>query len=80
MHAETGEYVHAWKDKLTREARAVLDTLEELHNGYNHDGSDAMTDYFDVKFYGVPTLDTMPGVPRYVWPAPDPSTRCDSPA
>lgn len=67
-HAETGEYVHAWADRLTLEARAVLDTLQELHDAHNHDGSDIQSDYFDVKFYGVPTLAVCPGVARYVAP------------
>lgn len=27
--------------------------LQEIHYAYNYDGSDAMTDYFDVRFYGT---------------------------
>ena len=64
-HYETGEFVIGWKDKLTREARAVLDTLTDLHNGHNHDGSDIQSDYFDVKFYGVPSLAVVSGVLAY---------------
>jgi hypothetical protein len=30
--------------------------LQEIHRGYNYDGSDAMTDYFDVRYYGTVTL------------------------
>jgi len=33
------------------EARAVLKTLDNLLRAYNYDGSDTMTDYFDVNFY-----------------------------
>ena len=62
---ETGGHVWAWKDRLTLEARAVLDTLEDLHAGHNHDGSDITTDYFDVKFYGGVTLDVVDGVARF---------------
>lgn len=65
-HAETGEFVHGWKDRLTGEARMVLDTLEDLLQGHNHDGSDIMTDYFDVKFYGHAQLATAAGVARFV--------------
>ena len=28
-------------------------TLERIHNAYNHDGSEIMVDYFDVRYYGV---------------------------
>jgi len=57
-------------DVTTNEARAVSSALSDLHNAYNHDGSDAMTDYFDVKFYGGATLDTLPGVPMAERPRP----------
>lgn len=52
LNIETGEHVHAWKDRLTVEARTVLDTLNELHQACNHDGCETQVDYFDVKFYG----------------------------
>lgn len=51
-------------DVQTVEARAVEEALQELLNACNHDGSDSMTDHFDVKFYGHPSLDTLDGVPR----------------
>jgi hypothetical protein len=38
---------------LTAPARAARGHAESILNGYNHDGSDAMTDYFDVNFYGA---------------------------
>lgn len=53
-----------WCDTSTSEARAVHRALSDLHDGCNHDGSDSMTDYFDVKFYGSVSIDTLPGVPR----------------
>lgn len=65
LNHETGAWVMGWKDKLTIEARTVLDTLHELLGAHNHDGSEIMVDYFDVKFYGVPEIDTAPGVLRY---------------
>jgi hypothetical protein len=37
---------------LTEEALAAKMTLERVHAAYNHDGSDVMTDYFDVNYYG----------------------------
>lgn len=38
---------------MTVEARRVLAVLEAIHADYNHDGSDTMTDYFDVRYYGT---------------------------
>ena len=40
-------------DVLTEEAMVAKMTLERIHNAYNHDGSDLMTDYFDVNYYGT---------------------------
>lgn len=37
---------------LTDEAEAAGITLKRIHGAYNHDGSDAMTDHFDVNYYG----------------------------
>lgn len=34
------------------ELRATYLLLTDMHNAYNYDGSDTMTDYFDVRFYG----------------------------
>ncbi len=61
-HAETGEMVTAREDRYTIEARAVARALHDLVNGHNHDGSDTLTDYYDVKFYSDVTLTTAPGV------------------
>lgn len=63
-HAESGEFVVPWKDRLTAEARMVLDTLEDLERAHNHDGSEIQVDYFDVKFYGHAELSVAPGVDR----------------
>ena len=38
--------------RLTEEADAAEMTLERIHQAYNHDNSDIMTDYFDVRYYG----------------------------
>lgn len=32
--------------------------LHQIHKGYNYDGSDPMTDYFDVRYYGTVTIMT----------------------
>ena len=32
--------------------KALMDELKKVMAAYNHDGSDIMTDYFDVRFYG----------------------------
>lgn len=37
---------------LSADAEAARITLERIHGAYNHNGSDAMTDYFDVNYYG----------------------------
>lgn len=38
--------------KPTEEAEAARITLERIHQAFNHDNSDIMTDYFDVRYYG----------------------------
>lgn len=52
LNVETGKHVTAYKDRLTIEAVTVEETLRDLVAAHNHNGSDVMTDYFDVKFYG----------------------------
>jgi hypothetical protein len=42
---------------LTVAARRISDVLEGIHGAYNHDGSDVMTDYFDVLYYGTVNID-----------------------
>lgn len=42
---------------LTAEADAVHGKVDAILNAYNHDGSDAMTDYFDVRYYGHTVVD-----------------------
>jgi hypothetical protein len=36
--------------------RAALDAAEEAHAKYNYNNSDPFTDYFDVRYYGVPSI------------------------
>jgi hypothetical protein len=36
----------------TAAAVALRETLNEILRAYNYDGSDPMTDYYDVRFYG----------------------------
>lgn len=43
--------------RLTPEGAAAKMTLERIHGAYNHDGSEVMTDYFDVRYYGSVTFD-----------------------
>lgn len=45
---------------LGEEALAARLTLERIHGAYNHDGSDIMTDYFDVNYYGGVDFDDRP--------------------
>lgn len=42
----------------TAEALALVDKLKTLLNAYNYDGSDMMTDYFNVRFYGDVRFDS----------------------
>ena len=52
-------YAHAATDhlRLTEEARVAKMTLERIHGAYNHDGSEIMVDYHDVRYYGIVTFD-----------------------
>lgn len=43
--------------RFSDEARKLKASLEAMLNAYNHDGSDAMVDYFDVKFYSSVDFD-----------------------
>ena len=57
----TDEYVNCVKNNLpvrdwprscyTPLAQNVLNTLKEIANQYNYDGSEIIVDYFDVNFY-----------------------------
>jgi hypothetical protein len=42
---------------LTEEAMAAKMTLDRIHGAYNHTGSDLMSDYVDVRYYGHVTFD-----------------------
>lgn len=64
LNVETGEHVHAYVDKFTVEAKVVRAALEELHQAYNHDGSEMQVDYWDVKFYGTVDLTVAAGVAK----------------
>lgn len=52
LNYETGEWVSPSASKATIEAAAVYKALDEIHNAYQHDGSEIETDYFDVNYYG----------------------------
>jgi hypothetical protein len=43
--------------RYTDEAKVVMETLKGIHEAYNHDGSDIMTDYHDVKYHGMVSVD-----------------------
>jgi hypothetical protein len=42
---------------LSEEAKAAQDVLERIGSAYNHNGSDVMTDYFDVRYYAFISFD-----------------------
>lgn len=43
---------------LSEEASVAQMTLQRIHDAYNHDGSDSMTDFFDVSYYGQVNFET----------------------
>lgn len=43
---------------LTVEGQRIEKILQGIHNAYNYDGSDVMTDYFDVNFYGSASIES----------------------
>lgn len=43
--------------RYTPRARATLKAVEAMLEAYNYDGSDIMSDYFDVNFYSSVNLD-----------------------
>lgn len=47
-----------YHEVLTEEALAAQMTLERIHDAFNHDGSDVMTDYFDVNYHGTVDFQT----------------------
>jgi len=53
VHSETHPGSHDNTHRvLTAEGRRIEKVLAEIHAAYNHDGSDSMTDYYDVNYYG----------------------------
>lgn len=52
-HGEGRDHPHATEHLiLSVEGQRVERVLKDIHGAYNHDGSDVMTDYFDVRYYG----------------------------
>lgn len=41
-----------WRNVMTDEAKRVCKFVEALRDAYNFNGSDAMRDYFDRRYYG----------------------------
>lgn len=44
-------------ERHTPEAKKLVVTLKAISDAYNYDNSDAMTDHFDVNFYGHVQID-----------------------
>jgi hypothetical protein len=40
------------------EAAELYRAVESMRQAYNYDGSDTMTDYFDVNYYGSTTFES----------------------
>ncbi len=47
---------HPAREMYTPIASKTLAELKRIHSLWNHDGSDSMTDYFDVNYYGDATF------------------------
>lgn len=47
-----------YHDILSVEGQRVEKILKDLHSAYNHDGSDSMVDYFDVRYYGQAEIES----------------------
>lgn len=47
---------------LSAEGRNIKKLVEWLHGRYNYDGSDSMTDYFDVRYYGIVQVEDQRGM------------------
>lgn len=46
-----------WDRWLHPDAQAIADAVEAIRQAYNYDGSDSMTDYYDVNYYGSTTFE-----------------------
>lgn len=51
--APTHRFLPKGQKVLSVEAARVKTEVEKIHGAYNYDGSDAMTDYYDVNYYGT---------------------------
>ena len=45
-----------WREVRNPEAEELQRRLDRILNSYNHDGSETMVDYFDVRYYGTAQL------------------------
>jgi hypothetical protein len=52
LNTEQPNQHHDRVPRYTKQAQNIIDKLTAIHGAYNHDGSDSMTDHFDVKYYG----------------------------
>lgn len=53
QHGQLCQTCATWAGGIHPDANAMADKVKQIHGAYNHDGSDTMTDYFDVKYYGT---------------------------
>lgn len=51
-------YVSPGQKVLSKQALEVNRLLQQMVDVYNYDGSDAMTDYFDVNYYGFARIES----------------------
>jgi hypothetical protein len=51
-HEATSPRVLFEGDRITDDAKRILNVLNKIHGAYNFDNSDSQTDYFHVRYYG----------------------------
>ncbi len=56
--APTFGFVREGQKVLSVEASRVRSEVSKIHGAYNYDGSDAMTDYYDVNYYGIVEIES----------------------
>ena len=57
LNREHPNQFHDNVPRYTDQAKDIIEKLTAIHGAYNHDGSDSMTDHFDVKYYGHVNVD-----------------------
>lgn len=57
LHGDLCQTCATWGGWMAPEARVLHDAVESVREAFNYDGSDPMTDYYDVNYYGSTTFE-----------------------